>query len=288
MTSSFDFESLDEFVSVRDYRPFLKWIGGKRQLLPTMLPIIDRIGSFDAYHEPFVGGGALYFALYGAGKIRHMASLSDINPRLVETYRAVADNVDRVIELLEQHAELHSEGYFYRVRANVPDDPVERAARIIFLNKTCFNGLFRENRKGLFNAPFGFYKNPTICDKTTLRAASKALKRAALSCQSFSTIIDKAQPGDFVYFDPPYVPVSKTSFTSYSKDGFTIQDQTELASVFAELAAHGVSVMLSNSDTPEVRALYSKFKIQTVMALRAVNCKGTSRGRVAEVLVTNF
>jgi len=267
-------------------RPFLKWAGGKTQLLPDLL---DRVpSSFSAYHEPFVGGGALFFALVGMGRIT-AAFLSDINPSLIDVYTAIRDCVDDVIVALKRH--LHDKAYYYAVRALKPDNLTlpERAARTIYLNKTCFNGLHRENRAGEFNVPFGRYKNPTICDEQNLRATSQALKCAEISRRHFSSVLDAAQPGHFVYFDPPYHPLSPTaSFTSYDRNGFGEADQTRVRNAFAELTHRGVKVMLSNSDTPFIRALYAGYTISQVHASRSVNSRGAGRGKVPEVVVCNY
>lgn len=269
-------------------RPFLKWAGGKRQLLPDLLEHIRRFGSFSTYYEPFVGGGALFFELKSLGMLNGHVVLSDVNTNLVETYQGVANNVDQVIALLRDHADRHSQDYFYQVRATEPAELAERSARIIYLNRTCFNGLYRENSRGQFNVPFGRYVNPKICDEPNLRAVSQALSGVELRVQSFDGVLPAARPGDLVYFDPPYVPLPKTaSFTSYAKNGFSMLDQRRLAEVFAQLTNRGVNVLLSNSKTPEVLELYAGFKIHTVMAARTVNSKANQRGKVAEVLVTH-
>ncbi|MDZ4859938.1 MAG: DNA adenine methylase [Candidatus Hydrogenedentes bacterium] len=271
-------------------RPFLKWVGGKRQLLPQLVAQVDRAGEFHQYHEPFVGGGALFFELVRTGRLpRGKTYLSDTNTNLIDAYRAVRDNVDRVIELLLQHKQKHSERYYYEIRAKVPGGRYERAARIIYLNKTGYNGLYRENSKGGYNVPFGSYVNPRICDEVNLREAAKALLRAELDVRTFERILDFAAPGDLVYFDPPYDPVSKTaSFTSYAKGGFGEDTQRSLANVVEDLDRHGVKVLLSNSMTPLVRKLYKKFTIGEVFATRNVNSRADRRGKISEVLVRNF
>lgn len=272
-------------------RPFLKWVGGKGQLLPVLLRQVKRAGGFSRYHEPFVGGGALFFELHRQGLLKKRAPslLSDANERLIETYLGVRDNPERLIALLEEHKARHNKDYYYEVRGLVPQDPIERAARIIYLNKTCFNGLYRENSKGLFNVPMGRYKNPAICDEENLWAVSVALQSVELSSRPFETILEYAEPGDLVYFDPPYHPVSTTAnFTSYNQKGFGENDQRALAEVFAELARRGVKAILSNSYTPLILDIYAPFKPQTVSAARAVNSRAEKRGAVAEVLVTTF
>jgi DNA adenine methylase len=270
-------------------RPFLKWVGGKGQLLPELVKRVEMAGDFGRYHEPFLGGGALFFELYRTGKLAKKAYLSDNNPRLIEAYIGVRDHVDEVIAILQRHKRRHSEEHFYEVRAKTPKSLEERAARVIYLNKTCYNGLYRENSKGLFNAPFGRYKNPVICDEDNLRAVSNALKKAKLESRHFQTVADVAEPGDLVYFDPPYHPVSKTSsFEGYHQGAFGADSQRLLAEVFAKLAAKRVNVLLSNSMTDLIRDLYKTFHIDTVQAARAVNSRADKRGKIAEALVRSF
>ncbi|MBI3945833.1 MAG: DNA adenine methylase [Armatimonadetes bacterium] len=267
-------------------RPFLKWAGGKGQLLPELTKRVP--ASFGAYHEPFVGGGALFFALFGLGSLS-TACLSDINPSLIDAYIAVRNHVDEVIVALRQHR--HDERHYYAVRALKPEllPLPERGARTIYLNKTCYNGLHRENRAGQFNVPFGRYKNPTICDEENLRACSRALQRAEVSRRHFSSVLDVARPGDLVYFDPPYHPLSATAnFTSYDRSGFGEGDQAQLRDVYAELTRRGVKAMLSNSDTPFIRSLYSDYEISQVHAPRIVNSRASGRGKVPEVIVRNY
>jgi DNA adenine methylase len=273
-------------------RPFLKWVGGKGQLLPPLLDQVIRAGEFGRYHEPFVGGGALFFELARTNRLgRKHAYLSDNNARLIDAYFAVKQNVERVIELLLEHKEWHNTEYYYAMRGTVPDDLYERAARIIYLNKTCFNGLFRENSSGIFNVPLGRYKNPNICDETNLRAAAQALARANVGVQPFESVLQRAQAGDLVYFDPPYHPVSKTaSFTAYDKTGFGMDAQQRLADVARELDKNGVKVILSNSMTDFICGLYkhTHFIIDQVYATRVVNSRADRRGKIAEALIHNF
>lgn len=261
-------------------KPFLKWAGGKTQLLPEILRRFPPV--FRRYHEPFLGGGAVFFAL---GPSR--ASLSDINGDLVATYTAIRDNVEAVIEELEQHEA--SEQHYYEVRAWQPERlaQTDRAARTIFLNRTCFNGLYRVNKKGQFNVPFGRHTNPTICNAENLRLVSLALRNVEIEQRDVFTLGARVQRGDLVYFDPPYDPVSKTaSFTSYAKGGFGDEEQERLARLFGDLANKGVHVVLSNSDTPFIRSLYKDFRIERVFARRAINSRADRRGQVSEVLVT--
>ena len=270
-------------------RPYLKWLGGKRQLLPELLQAIETAGAFDNYYEPFLGGGALYFALARSGQLSGRAYLSDVNQNLMDTYIGIRDDVDGIIRLLLKHKQKHNEEYFYKVRSQVPRKPVGRAARVIYLNRTCFNGLYRENSKGQFNAPFGRYKNPAICDEENLRAVADTLRSAELSAQSFAGALADVDVGDLVYFDPPYAPVSRTAgFTAYSKGGFGVSEQEELAHTFAALAGRGINVILSNSFTDFTRELYRDFYIYRVYANRRINSRADRRGKVTEALVTNF
>ncbi len=269
-------------------KPFVKWIGGKRQLLPRLLPVLLEAPRSAAYHEPFVGGGAVFFALRDRGWATK-ARLSDVNRELIESYVAIRDQVDDVITSLSRHARLSSKEHFYEVRQQQPRALPHVAARLIFLNKTCFNGLYRVNNSGGFNSPWGRHKNPLICDEVNLRAVSAALEAVSLEVSPFQAVLDHARPGHLVYFDPPYVPVSATSsFTEYSAGGFGSQEQAALASAFRELDRRNVRVVLSNSDTPMVRSLYSGFKIDSVLARRNVNTRADRRGPVGEVIVRNF
>ncbi len=272
--------------AVSGARPVLKWAGGKRQLLPELLRRLPP--RFGAYHEPFVGGGALFFALATQGRLGQVY-LSDANPSLIAVYLALRDDVDAVIAALRRHR--YDRDHYYAVRALRPEDLSlpERAARILYLNKTCYNGLYRENRAGQFNVPFGRYANPTICDEPNLRAASAVLHGVDIAQRHFSTVLDYARPGDFVYFDPPYDPLSATAnFTGYDRRGFGPDDQRQLRDVFAALAGRGVRAMLSNSDTPFIRELYAGFPLQQVFVGRAVNSRVEGRGKVAEVIITSF
>ncbi len=271
-------------------RPFLKWVGGKGQLLEELRRCVEAARPFRRYHEPFVGGGALFFDLYRNGLLgRAAAYLSDNNPNLIDAYLGVQRDVEGVIARLREHKAKHGETYYYAMRANVPPDPLDRAARVIYLNKTCYNGLFRENSRGEFNVPLGRYRNPAICDEENLRAASAALQRAKIEQRTFSTVLLKAGPGDLVYFDPPYDPVSKTSsFTGYAKGAFGVSEQQALAGVFGQLTALGVKAVLSNSMTPLIRSLYADYTIGQVLASRAVNSRGDRRGKIAEALVRNY
>ena len=261
-------------------RPFLKWAGGKRQLLPALLKEVPR--PLPRFIEPFVGGGALFFELRP-----REALLADVNERLIRTYRGVRDHVDDVIALLREYP--HDEAFFYDLREVDVDarTDAEVAAWFIYLNRTGFNGLYRVNRRNRFNVPFGRHDNPTICDETTLRSCSRALARSELLVADFAEAAATARSGDFVYFDPPYVPLSVTSsFTSYTSGGFDAEDQRRLRDVALELKRRGVNVLLSNSSAPFVRELYAEgFEVTEVSATRLVNSKVSGRGAVVELVI---
>ena len=270
-------------------RPFLKWVGGKGQLLGTLVDRIAVAGQFRGYHEPFVGGGALFFELTRQRARRNGAALSDANPHLIEVWQAVRSDVGPLIDALAVLKSRHDKDHYYAVRADVPSTPLERAARVIYLNKTCFNGLYRENRRGGFNVPFGRYTDPPILDEENLRACSAALKNVDIRCQDFVAAAARVRPHDLVYFDPPYVPVSRTSvFTQYRRGGFGEADQRRLADTFRDLADRGSRVLLSNSWAPLVHECYGEFAPLEVSASRNVNSRADRRGRVSEALVDNF
>ena len=269
-------------------RPFVKWVGGKSRVVPTLLRTAPR--RFGRYHEPFVGGGAFYWALHNQGRLRHGATLTDVNLRLVRTWRAVQGPVDRLIARLAQLAAAHDKEHYYEVRAWDVDsfeDDVEVAAWFIYLNKTGFNGLYRVNSKNGFNVPMGRYSNPRVCDPVTLRACHEALQGVELRHGAFDDVATQAERGDLVYFDPPYVPLTKTaSFTAYSKAGFGPEQQERLAVVAQGLKDRGVHVILSNHDTPVVRGLYNPrgFKRRTIQVSRPVSSAAGKRGKVDEVV----
>jgi len=266
--------------------PIVKWVGGKRQLMFELLKNMPK--SYNRYFEPFIGGGALFFELQPDN-----AYISDSNEELINLYLVVQNNVEKLIDDLYRH-EVTKE-YFLKLRnldrtsrySRLSD--VERASRFIYLNRTCFNGLYRVNSKGEFNVPFGNYKNPRICDERNLRNCSELLQKTEIKCADFSEVLNQAQKGDFVYFDPPYVPLNETSsFTSYTKDGFDIDMQFKLREVCDELNDKGVMFMLSNSDTKFVNELYADYEIKKVFASRAVNANANGRGKITEVLVRNY
>lgn len=267
-------------------RPFLKWAGGKTQLLSLLLEVIPQ--PIETYYEPFLGGGALFFALAQRNRF-HQAILNDFNPDLIECYRAVLDVPEEVIYHLK---EMPCNREFYEsIRKVKPKTLSQRAARIIYLNKTTYNGLYRVNRRGEFNAPFGaFGRTPRILDAENLRNCSETMRYGiSLYTGDFVQAIDGAREGDVVYFDPPYVPINTTSgFTNYTRDGFTLDDQRRLAICFRDLAQKGVKAVLSNSDTAVIRDTYQEFDLHSIPVRRPINSVGTARGFVAEVLVFNF
>ncbi|OIO19198.1 MAG: hypothetical protein AUJ23_02410 [Candidatus Magasanikbacteria bacterium CG1_02_32_51] len=273
-------------------KPFVKWVGGKRQLLAQFrLMNLYPPEKFDPksgkYFEPFVGGGAVFFDL-----LPETAYLSDLNNELVVTYNVIKNDVENLIKSLKKH-KLDKE-YFLKIRAQNPEklSDLNTASRFIYLNRTCFNGMYRVNSKGGFNVPFGKYTNPLICDENNLRKASKTLKNVEIKKQDYKEVLKKAKKGDFVYFDPPYYPVSKTaSFTSYTSEAFLDKEQIELRDTFVELHKRGCFVMLSNSDTPFINKIYSEIKgvrITKVQAGRAINSDASKRGKITEVLVINY
>ena len=266
--------------------PIVKWVGGKRQLMFELLKNMPK--SYNRYFEPFIGGGALFFELQPEN-----AYISDMNEELINLYTVVRDNVYELIDDLSKHEV--SKEYFLEIR-NVDRTEkyaelsnVERASRFIYLNRTCFNGMYRVNSQGQFNVPFGHYKNPRIIDENNLLNCSELLKKTEIKCADFSEILTKVKKGDFVYFDPPYVPLNETSsFTSYTKDGFDIDMQIKLRDVCDELDSMGVKFMLSNSDTKLVKELYANYEIKKVFASRAINANADGRGKITEVLVRNY
>ncbi|MBW4577697.1 MAG: DNA adenine methylase [Aphanothece sp. CMT-3BRIN-NPC111] len=264
-------------------RPFLKWAGGKSQLIQQYLPYFPK--SFKTYYEPFLGGGAIFFHLLPA-----QAVLTDINLELINTYRCLRDNVEELIALLEVHQMNHSQDYYYKVRSLIDGTEIEKAARVIYLNKTCFNGLYRENLQGQFNVPIGRYKNPKICSSALLYSVSAVLQSAQIEVRPFEAVLEFAKtPNNFVYFDPPYYPLSQTSnFTAYSRNAFSEHDQIRLRDIVGELAHRNVKVMLSNSDSPFIRQLYRDFNIYTISATRSINSKASNRGKISEILVTTY
>jgi DNA adenine methylase len=275
--------------------PFLKWAGGKGRLAKRIVEAAP--AGFVRFHEPFVGGGAVFFALQATGGV-HSARLVDSNRELIECFGLVRDRTDDLIARLRQLSDAYlgldhaarGEEYLAR-RADVPRDPVARAARLIFLNKTCYNGLYRVNAKGLFNVPHGRYAKPRILDEEALRASAASLGCAELVPEDFETACAHARPGDFVYLDPPYFPLSATSrFTDYTSGEFGAAQHERLRDTFEDLTRRGVAAMLSNSSVGFVEHLYGNrgYRIETVSMARAINSVGTKRAPIDELLIDNF
>lgn len=276
-------------------KPFVKWVGGKRQLAQQFREMNlyppDAFNPRKAtYHEPFVGGGAMFFDL-----LPKRAVLSDLNSELITTYKVIKKEVNKLITKLKEYQVLHNKDFYLKIRAqNVKRlSDLSIAARFIYLNRTCFNGLYRVNSSGQFNVPFGRYKNPKICDEENLIRANCSLKGIKIYHEDYKNVITRAKLGDFIYFDPPYYPLNRTSnFTSYTAEGFLEKEQEELRDTYFKLHKRGCYVMLSNSDTPFINKLYSgldkKIKIKKVYAGRAVNSKASGRGKIKEVVVINY
>lgn len=283
-TNTKDIPNVTEETSTNKATPFLKWVGGKRGIINELKNRLPN--DFENYYEAFVGGGALFFEIAPTLKT---AYLSDTNIDLVITYSVIKKEPEKLIDLLKIHQLKHSNDYYYQIRAMQHlADPIEIAARMIYLNKTCFNGLYRVNKRGEFNVPVGKYTNPGICQEENILACSKALQNVIIKYLDYTKT--KPQKGDFIYFDPPYHPTDETSFTAYSMLGFTEKDQSDLANYCTELHKKGVKVMISNSNTRFIRELYKSniFKIGIVNAPRMVNCKPGGRNSVEEVLITNY
>lgn len=266
--------------------PIVKWVGGKRQLMFELLKNMPE--NYNRYFEPFIGGGALFFELQPEN-----AYISDMNEELINLYQVVRDNVYELINDLQKHD--ISKEYFMEIR-NIDRTEeyknwsnVKKASRFIYLNRTCFNGMYRVNSKGEFNVPFGHYKNPRILDENNLINCSNLLQKTEIKHADFSEILKAVKKGDFAYFDPPYVPLSETSsFTSYTKDGFDMDMQFKLRDVCDELDSMGVKFLLSNSDTKLVNELYENYNIKKVFASRQINANADGRGKITEVLVRNY
>lgn len=268
--------------------PFLKWVGGKRQIIPAISKMLPK--KITNYYEPFVGGGALLFHLQPS-----KAVINDFNEELINVYNVIKDNVEELITDLQSHK--NESDYFYNIRLldrsieynNL--SKIEKASRVIYLNKTCYNGLYRVNRSGEFNTPFGRYKNPNIVNETTLRAVNDYLNRNEIRILNvdFEEVVKDIKKGAFVYFDPPYDPISKSSnFTGYIQGGFEMDDQIRLRDLCNKLNQKGVKFLLSNSATPFIEDLYKDFEISYVKANRFINSNATKRGEINEVLVRNY
>jgi len=280
-----DNEFDDEVVPAGNFPvPFIKWVGGKRCLIKELTSYSPE--KFGTYFEPFIGGGAFFFAM---NKKIKKAQISDRNLDLMLTYRAIQKEPEKLIALLKKHKENHSKEYYYKIRKQHEiKNPLDIAARLIYLNRTCYNGLFRVNKAGEFNVPMGSYKNPTIVNEPNILACHEILKDTKIEWRSYETI--KPNSGDFVYCDPPYHPTDDISFTNYTKLDFTEKDQVNLRDFAVNLTKKGVKVMLSNSNTSFIRDIYksSIFHIHIVKAPRLVNCKKDRRNPVEEVIITNY
>ena len=279
--------------TTKKYQPFIKWVGGKRGLLEQIFPLFPK--DFNNYYETFVGGGAVFFELYSKGLLKNeKVVLSDINQELINTYNVVKNSPYELIDNLKDYKKQHSKEFYYKIREldrkNDYDklSNLEKATRFIYLNKTCFNGLYRVNKKGYFNTPIGSYKNPNIADSDVILSASEALQDVEILQQSFKEILKQAKQSDLVYFDPPYYPLNETSnFTSYDSNCFLEDEQFELFEVFDKLADKKVKVIQSNSDTNFIKELYKNYDINIVNANRFINSKSSGRGKITEVLIRN-
>lgn len=274
-------------------KPFVKWAGGKRQLIPVLSKQIPK--NFGSFLEPFLGGGAMLFHIL-TNHPNQKSIVSDLNSNLVLSYITIRDRPDELISSLKNHAKKYSknsDSYYYSVRASEPKGQVEKTSRLIFLNRTCFNGLYRVNSKGKFNVPLGRYSNPNIVNEENLLAVSEILqsKKVSIKCQDFGTVLDNSKKGDFVYFDPPYQPVSDTAnFTSYTNRDFTTDDLKRLAKVCQNLDSKGCKILLSNSNCQEVIDTFSKdsWKVVKIQANRAINSNSKKRTGHTELLIKNY
>ncbi|HEU5702259.1 TPA: DNA adenine methylase [Streptococcus pneumoniae] len=271
-------------------QPFTKWTGGKRQLLPVIRELMPK--TYNRYFEPFVGGGALFFDLAPKDAV-----INDFNAELINCYQQIKDNPQELIEILKVHQEYNSKEYYLDLRSADRDEridmmsEVQRAARILYMLRVNFNGLYRVNSKNQFNVPYGRYKNPKIVDEELISAISVYINNNQLEIKvgDFEKAIVDVRTGDFVYFDPPYIPLSETSaFTSYTHEGFSFADQVRLRDAFKRLGDTGAYVMLSNSSSALVEELYKDFNIHYVEATRTNGAKSSSRGKISEIIVTNY
>ena len=274
-------------------KPFVKWAGGKRQLIPQIEKHLPE--KFSSYFEPFLGGGALLFHLLSENK-NLKGYVSDLNSDLVLAYVTIRDNLNGLLKSLQKHSDNYfsdSKSYYYSVRETNPKSQIEKVSRLLFMNRTCFNGLYRVNSKGKFNVPLGRYSNPNIVQEENLRSVNQFLNhnKIIIKCQDFSSTVEKAKRGDFVYFDPPYQPVSKTAnFTSYTNGNFGLNDLKRLAKVSNQLTKKGVNVLLSNSSSKQVRELFSSkdWEIFEIEANRAINSDSNKRTGHSELLIKNY
>lgn len=267
--------------------PIVKWVGGKRQLLPEIMPLINQKCS--TYVEPFVGGGAVFFELQPKKAI-----INDYNSELMNVYVVVRDQSEKLLEVLEKHSKNNTEEYFYEIRSldrsedYIHMSDVDKAARIIYLNKTCYNGLYRVNSAGKFNSPYGRYKNPNIINETLIREMSAYLRSGKITIRQgdYKDVLKGLRKGAFVYLDPPYMPISSSSsFTGYTEHGFSYDHQVMLKKECDKLRKKGISFLQSNADCPQIRELYQDYEIKTVQAKRSINSNASKRGEINEVLI---
>ena len=271
----------------------VKWAGGKKQLIHQFKPLLPK--KIERYIEPFVGGGAVAFYIITNHPEVKEVILSDVNEELINTYKQVRNNVEELIVELKKHKEYHSEKdkeYYLEIRATNPEEltQLKRAARFIYLNKTCFNGIYRVNKNGGFNVPMGRYKNPKICDEESLRKISRLLKKVKLSLSvgPFEKSLSFSKKDDFIYFDPPYYPLKKSSFTTYTTGNFLEENHIKLFELFEKLDLKGCKIMLSNSNSPFIEKLYSQYNLERVNATRMINCDATKRGKIKELVIRNY
>ncbi|MEK0382195.1 MAG: DNA adenine methylase [Nitrosopumilus sp.] len=280
-------------ILISSPKPFVKWAGGKRQLIPEIEKHLPE--KFSSYYEPFLGGGALLFHLLSKNK-NLKGYVSDLNSDLILAYVTIRDNLDGLLKSLQKHSDNYfsdSKSYYYLIRETNPKNQIEKVSRLLFLNRTCFNGLYRVNSKGKFNVPLGRYSNPNIVQEENLHSVNEFLNqnKIIIKCQDFSPTVEKVKKGDFVYFDPPYQPVSKTAnFTSYTNSNFGLNDLKRLAKVSNQLTKKGVNVLLSNSSSKQVRELFSSkdWKIFEIEANRAINSDSNKRTGHYELLIKNY
>lgn len=273
-----------------DIKPFTKWVGGKRQLLDEIEKLLPK--SYNTYYEPFVGGGALFFHLQPKNAV-----INDMNSDLILSYKAIKKDLSKLVKELEYHREKNSKEYFLELRSYDRDERInslsdtKKAARIMYMLRVCFNGMYRVNSKNQFNVPYGRYKNPKILDEELLENISEYLNSSNILIlnEDFEEVIKNCKAGDFVYFDPPYIPLNETSsFTSYTNEGFSYEDQIRLRDTFSELTRKNVYCMLSNSYSPITLELYKEFNIHEVKAKRSINSVASKRGEISEVIITNY
>jgi DNA adenine methylase len=279
-------------ITITIPKPFVKWAGGKRQLIPVLSRQFPQ--KFGTYFEPFLGGGAVFFHLLSQNPNQKF-SISDLNSDLVLAYITIRDRVEELISSLKNHSKKYSEdknSYYYQIREKESKEQIEKTSRLIFLNRTCFNGLYRVNSKGKFNVPLGRYSNPNIANEENLRAVSQILqsRKISIKCRDFSSILDDAKKDDFIYFDPPYQPVSQTAnFTSYTNRDFNFEDLKRLVDLCNDLDSKGCKVVLSNSNTSEVKGMFDKiWKIKKIEANRAINSDSKKRTGHSELVIRNF